>query len=151
MGGPYCACLVVRFKPVRDEARGSYAERWVCEECGAEFVRKPQAEDVIDPGACFDVERWRGMLQSGIELCDRVAGKQGGYDFASSVQGKLASMLKHLEARGRLTDRQMQAAMNMVRALREWCHLRWDDPHWDPNMDPSGDRPDDDPWDYDDH
>lgn len=121
MGGPYCACLVVRFKPVRDEARGSYAERWVCEECGAEFVRKPQAEDVIDPGAHEDeMEKLDRRLA---ELCLRASGIgeiPAAAEFAASVEEKLEDMRCWLSNSGSLTPRQLEAVDNMEGGIARW-------------------------------
>ena len=51
-GGPCCACLSVSYEP--EKVEGGARDRWVCNDCGAEFVRGAFA-DYWDQGAADEM------------------------------------------------------------------------------------------------
>jgi len=44
MGGPHCACNRVKYSSVPSTVGSARRDRWVCEDCGAEFVRQERLD-----------------------------------------------------------------------------------------------------------
>lgn len=44
VGDPFavCACITVKYKPM-EVGGGLMRERWICTDCGREFIKKPNA------------------------------------------------------------------------------------------------------------